>query len=297
MTRIGYIDGDSFLYRAGFSVEKTKYLVEIAEDEFLRVPNGVETKNYVGCPVWTRREIGTVEEAKGRLDEMLADAVAGASVNHHFVYLSPISGNFRDALGTIRKYKGNRDTSSRPVYYADLREHLLHHWSATIARGEEADDMISWVSRQRKQNNGDEPVIVGIDKDLFQIPGEHYDWVTKERKQFTEDESRIWMWMQVLAGDSGDNIVGCWKVGYEKARKFLAQNQAVPGHALWPKICKLFADSQKAAGCPYSGVDPEAAALETTRLIRLRHVMDEPLWVPEKENGESAKNATEQETQ
>lgn len=296
MSKIALIDGDSFLYRAGFAVEKTKYLVRLKETYCELAPSAKEASAMQGLDVWTRKELGTVDDAIAIIDSMLRTAIEKVGNPVHFVYLSPSTGNFRDTLATLRKYKGNRDGRSRPVYYSDLREHLRTSWSAVIAVKEEADDHISWVSRFNRES-GKEPVIVGIDKDLRQIPGDHYDWVKDEHFTITEDEARLAFWEQVLAGDEGDNVTGCWGLGEKGARKFLQRCHSLSDEDIWPKIVRKYEDSKKKEGCPYVDKDAEEVALETARLVRLRQKVSE-IWTPNTKewNGKkkSAGHATEQ---
>lgn len=285
MDKFALIDGDSFLYRAGFAVEKTKYLVSTLDEngadyKYHFPASALEAKKLNG-EVWTRKELGTLADALAIMDGMIRKAIDAVGYRDYFVYLSPSTGNFRDAVGTLRKYKGNRDGASRPVYYPDLREHMVSAHQAIIARGEEADDQISWVARSFLKQ-GKEFVVIGVDKDLLQIPGRHYDWVEDEHKELSEDESRLFYWAQVLAGDSGDNIPGCWKLGLKKAEHFLLQCNGLSDEAMWPKIVRKFRDSQKTEGCPYKDLDAETVALETARLVRLRQVTEEKLWEPPK---------------
>jgi len=291
MTKIALIDGDSFLYRAGFSVEKTKYLVESFSDglgtelkapEYSYAPDSKEASARAEAlkgVIWTRKEVGSVNDAVAVLDSMIKKALKAIDCETYFLYLSPSTGNFRDSIGTIRKYKGNRDGLSRPVYYTDLREHLGTVHQAIVARGEEADDQISWVARKWREQHRDY-TIVGIDKDLKQIPGKHYDWVEDKHVEVNEEEARIYYWAQVLAGDSGDNVVGCWKMGLRKAENFLLSCDDFSDEAMWPKIVRKFKESQKLEGCPYKDLEAAEVALETIRLIRLRRTMNERLWEP-----------------
>lgn len=285
-TKTALVDGDSFIYEAGFSVEKTKYLVQTSGYDFKEFDSAKEAKEYAGTGesagvIWNRKELGTLEQAKLNLDYRINRAIERSGAGNQFVYISSTSPTFRDSVATIRKYKGNRDASGRPSYYSDLREHMVARWHAILCTGEEADDRISWVARQRHQHYGiDSTVVVGIDKDLWQIPGDHYDWKTDEIKNFSDDEARLWYWAQVLAGDSGDNVLGCWKLGIKSARAFLSQCNGLSDEAMWPKIVRKYRDSQKLPECPYATLDPEAVALEQARLVRLRHVVDEALWAP-----------------
>lgn len=293
MDNVALVDGDSFLYRAGFAVEKTKYLVRREDGYNILCDTAAQVKEIKKetDTVWTRKELGSLEDAVAVLESMLKEAIDATGYKDSFIYLSPSTGNFRDALGTIRKYKGNRDSSSRPVYYSDLREHMVAVHHAIVARGEEADDQISWVARKwyKEQRNY---TIVGIDKDLKQIPGKHYDWVEKEHFEITEDEAKLYHWAQVLSGDSGDNIGGCWGLGPRKAENFLLECDSFDEDKIWPKIVRKYRESQKVKDCPYRDLDAEAVALETVRLIRLRQEVNEPLWTPPTEQGKEDEAAT-----
>lgn len=304
MTKTALIDGDSFLYRAGFAVEKTKYLVhcpEFSEDPWQYADTkkqadalAVSTDNTV---IWTRKEVGNLNDALAILDSMLRGALEKTRCSSHFLYLSPSTGNFRDSIATLRRYKGNRDSTSRPVYYSDLREYLLSVRSAIVPRGQEADDQISWVSRMYTAN-GNDHVIIGIDKDLKQIPGEHYNWVKDEHETITNDEATLNFWEQVLAGDEGDNVGGCYGLGEKGARKILSRCHKLSDEDIWPKVVRRYEESQRKEGCPYANLDAEEVALETARLVRLRQLPEEPLWVPKtKITGKErfAKDAADQE--
>lgn len=285
MGKLALIDGDSFLYRAGFAVEKTKHMVSWVDiDDGLVKCKEMENATLAragsaasGGIIWSRRELGTREDALACLDNMILSAVKEAGCDDSWVYLTPMVGNFRDSIATIQKYKGER--GNRPYYYSDLREHCIHKHRAIVARMQEADDQISWVARGLLVQ-GISFVIVGNDKDLQQIPGEHYDWITGTRKTISEDESKLWFWAQVLAGDSGDNIGGCYGLGLRKASNFLVGLDGLSEEEVWPKIVRKYRDSQKLKDCPYKDLDPESIALETARLVRLRQTMDEPLWTP-----------------
>lgn len=290
MTRTALIDGDSFLYRAGFAVEKTKYLVASGGfhtpfDSMKEVTTYVKSSEKESV-VWSRKEMGALEDARAVLDGMLRKVQDATKCYDYNIYLTPSTGNFRDSVGTLKRYKGDRP--SRPVFYSDLREHMVTAHRAIVARGEEADDMISWVARQYFRNQSREYIIVSSDKDLMQIPGDHYDWVKNEFKNLSEDEARLWYWAQVLAGDPGDNVGGCWGLGLAQASKFLVQCNGLDDGEMWPKIVRKYKDSQKLPDCPYKDKGAADVALETARLVRLRQVSDEELWTPKLKRGKDA---------
>lgn len=310
MTKTALIDGDSFLYRAGFAVEKTKYLVSWTDiddgssrckemDNAMLAKAGAAASDGV---IWSRKELGNVQDAVAILDGMIRKALDGAKCSDCHIYLTPATGNFRDGVSTLRKYKGDRVT--RPVYYPDLREYMVSTLRAVVARGEEADDQISWVAREYFRNQGRDYCVVGVDKDLMQIPGDHYNWVDNETTSISDDEARLWYWAQVLAGDPGDNIGGCWGLGLKKASNFLVQCNSLSDDEIWPKVVRKYKESQKLEDCPYKDRGAEEVALETARLIRLRQTMNEPLWTPKiskdkgivKEESKSAGNAADSES-
>lgn len=66
-------------------------------------------------------------------------------------------------------------------------------------------------------------VIVTLDKDLDQVAGWHYNFVTKKRYWVTPEEGKYFFYQQVLTGDRIDNIPGLPKVGPVKAKKILGE--------------------------------------------------------------------------
>ncbi|MDD9803164.1 MAG: hypothetical protein OXU53_11530, partial [Deltaproteobacteria bacterium] len=82
-------------------------------------------------------------------------------------------GNFRKDL--YANYKSNRVTKDDIKDYLNYgHKHMLEKYDAVQADGMEADDLVSiWAYEAREE---EVPyVIAGIDKDLKQIPGNHYN--------------------------------------------------------------------------------------------------------------------------
>lgn len=76
-----------------------------------------------------------------------------------------------------------------------------------------------------------EPIICGIDKDLLQIPGKHYQWpiirkgkIVRQAMYHDIDEETGWrnLFTQALTGDTSDNIKGIHGIGPKKAEKILS---------------------------------------------------------------------------
>jgi 5'-3' exonuclease len=116
------------------------------------------------------------------------------------IFLSSRS-NFRDSIATIKVYKGNRDPLHRPHWYDEIREYLKSVWKAEEEEHLEADDILANL----QSNN---TCIVTTDKDLDQIDGWHYNWVKDMLYEVSLDQAVHNKYVQILTGDSTDNIEG-----------------------------------------------------------------------------------------
>ena len=81
--------------------------------------------------------------------------------------------------------------------------------------GSEADDFLGI-------HQDDSSVICGIDKDLLQIPGKHYNYDKKVSQVVTPLEGWRNFFTQVLTGDASDNIPGLPRIGPVKAMSILS---------------------------------------------------------------------------
>jgi len=95
--------------------------------------------------------------------------------------------------------------------------------------GWEADDQVRAWAYEAQQDNIPW-VIAGIDKDLLQIPGTHFNYGGSDKKPLPEEkkwhfidevEGPYRMACQLLTGDVVDNIKGIKGIGPAKAKKLL----------------------------------------------------------------------------
>lgn len=308
MARVALIDGDSFAYRLAAAVEKTKYVVQIASKhkyEFSEVfathkEAAAQAALSEGSHIWSRKEIGTLKEAVDLLELKIERSIVRAQCSVFHVFVGSPCPTFRDHLARIRKYKGQRPWGGGPEHLGALKSYLTNQWGAVVAAGEEADDMLSYTAREFTAEGQNTPVVIGNDKDLDQIPGEHYDWVSDKLYIVSDAEARIRLWMQVLHGDVGDNIAGCWKVGAAKAQKVVDECIAAgwSDSYMWQLVCAAYEESQEYDGCPYVNLDPVDVALENYNLVRLRQSRHEKheyrgLFVKEKEGSKENSKASE----
>ena len=223
------IDGDIFLYRCGFAVEKTKYLVtahypecDWVCSEFDTAKEAKEEMKYGNKTLWSRREVEPVENALEATRKALQNVCEKFPYNPGKgdkwvgqIYLTG-KGNFRENIEAERGYKDNRDPGHRPKHYRAIKEYLVKNWGAKIVNGMEADDAIGIDAYSRPI---DGYIVVSNDKDLDQISGFHYDW-TKEHLYFVNDEDSLKMfYKQLLCGDPTDNIKGV--ISEEKADELI----------------------------------------------------------------------------
>ena len=157
--------------------------------------------------------------ATSRAQQMIENILLANETNNIEVWLSGPE-NFRYKV--YPEYKANRIGAYRPKWEKAVKNYLVEKWHANWSQGVEADDMVG----RRLIEIGTNGVLAGIDKDLDQIYGWHYNWpltrkgeVIREARRYyvTPEMGDRWFWMQLLMGDSTDNIPGLKGIGPKKA--------------------------------------------------------------------------------
>lgn len=179
-------------------------------------------------------------------------------------------GNFRYAL--FPDYKANRPP--RPHHYDFIKEYLFSNWDARISFGMEADDALG-INQQWSPDSvaSGATVICSIDKDLLQIPGNHYNFVKKEYRTQTVEEANRSFYVSILVGDTTDNITGCWKIGPVKAAKALEGCSTEEEYLI--KIIEVYLKQEKDGRTKEEILDH---ILLAARLLKIRTTEDEKLW-------------------
>jgi hypothetical protein len=190
-------------------------------------------------------------------------------------------GNYREKLATIVPYKGNRDPAHKPYWYQAIRNYLTGTWGAVVVHGREADDECSIIGHNSEPGSY---IIATIDKDLDQIPGNHYNYLKQVFYANSADDGERFFWQQVISGDATDGVPGCFRVGELRARRLADDviGEARPADRrpnLWAAVVAAYARSKAIPGCPYVESSAEAVALETARLVYLQQQEGE-LWIP-----------------
>ena len=141
-------------------------------------------------------------------------------------------GNFRNEI--YKDYKGTRKELHPKVKEALNYGHtyMKENYDAVEATDMEADDLVAiWAAEARSDSI--DYFVVGIDKDLLQIPGNHYNFVKRELRFVDDDEAHLLLMRQCLTGDSADNIPGIRGIGPKKADKLLS---GIPKERRWNRV-------------------------------------------------------------
>lgn len=155
--------------------------------------------------------------AKSRLVETLEDMVyLHLKADSYEAFLTG-KNNYRYEIAKTVPYKGNRKDSKKPKHYDALRECMITRLGAVVVDGQEADDEVAI----RMSADPDKYLLIGVDKDLRQIPGWHHNPHKAHTEYIDEFEAYKNFCLQLLTGDRVDNIPGLEGIGPVKAAKAL----------------------------------------------------------------------------
>ena len=302
------IDCDPCVYRAGFAAERNEYHLILDGDkgvyEMHFAPQDGKTagaqmkewmtkhpdhsildKEHVVIPEHVEHALEAVRTQLYSIEKECRDHYEIATFDSIELILSG-PGNYREALATVFPYKGNRDPDHKPHWYQQIRNYLTGEWGARVVSGREADDECS-ILAHRHMGEERSYVVATIDKDLDQIPGEHYNYMKQVFYAQSESDAERFFLEQCVSGDATDGIPGCYKSGPVRAAKLVQSlidgspernKQLAAG--IWDGIVAAYAKSQLLPGCPYVDRDPSAVALETARLVKLQEYEGQ-LWRPD----------------
>lgn len=162
-------------------------------------------------------------EARVRLKDKVLSAMraVGAERARILVTASGSHKGHRYAIATRKPYQGQRSGSRRPDNWLFLRTYLTEDnadlerlgMQVVLTSTAEADDLFGSMAATLT-----DCVIYTQDKDMRMIPGVHLDWsshvpVTLKPGVWAIDHNdkrygRSWFWLQLLQGDTADNIPG-----------------------------------------------------------------------------------------
>lgn len=192
--------------------------------------------------------------AQAIIDSTLRDIATDTNISRMRIYVSG-KDNFRYTVAKTKPYKGNRATMVRPQYLESTKLYLVETYGAVEVDGYEADDAIATDMTQ----NG--AIHCGIDKDMLQIPGKHYNYVKKEWTHVTEEEAILILYRQILMGDASDNVPGLPRIGEKKAADAIQDPETAMLDAMdfYTSVCQD----------KLPGIEPMVYFIEQSRLITM----------------------------
>jgi hypothetical protein len=262
-----HLDGDILVYRCGFAAEKGEYTLTYVGrgDEVQEVYTYNNDLNKrlenLGNPPHTiefARRPEPVQNALHNVNSVIASIKEELQSDDLSVYLSG-GTNFRDSLGTIKPYKGNRDRSHKPVHSEAIKDLIRTKYNAIVSENEEADDVIGYMHYAMWEKDPLSTVIATTDKDLNMIPGLHYDFVKKVTSMVSDADADRNFFYQLLVGDPVDNVIGVRGLGPSGAKRVLEEAGPDPREA----IRKTYAEC-------YGSENAEVALRENVNLLWIR---------------------------
>ena len=290
------IDGDWIIYAAGFAGQRTACVYADNENKIVIFgDNMTECKKELATYV---DEDGEPYEYKGT-NLFKRDALDPESHFYHSAKkmiegqctkiaekfnddVTPLvmmdgDGNFRSRLATIRPYKGQRHVHAKPLMFNSIRQYLLEAWDAEVIFDQETDDAMAIRQTQSKEKT----IIVGVDKDMLQVPGWHLN-PNKGFKKISKAEGEARLYVQAAMGDAVDNIGGAKGCGPAAAKKAFAELSLTETDK-WDILESIYNVSIEKHGKDiYGGLTAVEAATENMRLVYLRRAEGE-LWLPPRE--------------
>lgn len=263
-----HFDGDLLVYRCGFAAEKQLY--HVGDETFTTMREAKALADQVGEEVVKgERELEPVENALANVKSMVDAALEALAcdVSDMTMYLSGPT-NFRTGIATIKPYKGNRDPDHKPKHGPAIKEYMEHKYNTVYSEDEEADDLVGYSHYGMYLRDPQSSIIATVDKDMDMIPGMHYNFVKDESYYVSEEDAIRWFYMQLLMGDSTDNIPGIPGCGPKKAATML---EGLIGEE------EYFVQALDAYQSAYE--DGLAALIENARLLWIRRQPNE-WWLP-----------------
>ena len=217
MSNIALIDGDEIAFKLAITYQQ-KYYTILKDDKVLwRCKYKEEAIESIGnrddLEIGEEIEVYECTDYKRKLDEIISSICNNTNSSSWNCYLSG-NNNFRKSIATLLPYKGNRSTE-KPFHYSTITSELRERGAISVDYLE-ADDLMS-IEYHLKDNG----VICSTDKDLRTVPSLNYNIDKKELKRITNEEADKNFFLQLLIGDSVDNIPSPYGLGKAKAESFL----------------------------------------------------------------------------
>jgi 5'-3' exonuclease len=183
------------------------------------------------------------EIAEVRTEEMMRRIMHETNALNYKCFLTG-KDNFRKKI--YPEYKANRKDKPKPKWLGACREYLSKQWNAQTIHGREADDELGIEQTVHELNS----VICTIDKDLLQIPGYHYNFVTGESRFVSPYDGLRFFYCQIIEGDQSDNIPAFDGKFRNKRPQFIQKivdpvYEMTDAHEMYKYVCQVWGDDKE----------------------------------------------------
>ncbi len=155
--------------------------------------------------------------------KIIEDTIADTFADETYIAIKG-KGNFRyDIYSGYKSSRKDKLDDKLKERLNDAHTYLVNDWSAIQSDGMEADDVVSIWSYEAREAEQDF-VIAHIDKDINQVPGNHYNYNSKQIYFVDDEVADMNFCTQLLIGDNGDDIPKVKRgYGIKTAQKALAE--------------------------------------------------------------------------
>lgn len=160
---------------------------------------------------------GMIETVQSKCDAFFQYLIHSTKANKYIGVFSDRK-SFRNELYRVAPYKGTRPPKPEWVREWEnvIKNYFETKYSFKTCLNLEADDVVSLFTELVY-----EPIICSPDKDLKQIAGNLFDYKKNEHHSISQEEALRFFYIQLLTGDSSDNVKGVPGLGEVKAKKLL----------------------------------------------------------------------------
>lgn len=209
------IDADSIIHIVSYHNALPEHMVEMSKEL------NPEEADAALMELYKTKDTAAIEAHVG---QFINDILNAVDATHYLGFVGDRKGSdtFRHKLAVTKPYKGQRKSSPHWVKYWKpiIIDYMVREWGFIELSNIEADDACA-ICQTHLENT----IICSPDKDLKQVPGEHYDYKKVEFATISLVEGQRRFYSQLIVGDTIDNICGAPGLG-DKSKYYLYLQEA-----------------------------------------------------------------------
>lgn len=231
------IDADSIIHIISYHNALPDHMVEMSKEM------NPEEADATLMELYKTKDTVAIEAHVG---QFINDILNAVNATHYLGFVGDRKGSdtFRHKLAVTKPYKGQRKSSPHWVKYWKpiIIDYMVREWGFIELSNIEADDACA-ICQTHLENT----IICSPDKDLKQVPGEHYDYKKILFDTITPWEGMRRLYTQWIVGDnSTDNVPGC--PGVAEKSKFVTRISQAPTKEKMLEIVHEAYESKNALG-------------------------------------------------